>query len=82
MALNVSGATATTVDLTITSYNGDWYYKYTVPTGGTCSAVVSAGTFNVTASGLDPSTAYTFVAYSDSGCSTVLSTATSITTLP
>ena len=81
VALNVSGVTANSVDLTITGHSDDWYYKYTSPTGGTCSAVITAGTFNATASGLDPSTAYTFVAYSDSSCSTVLSTATSITTL-
>ena len=66
--------TATTAALTIGGYSGSWHYKYTSPSGGTCSSgAVSGATANVT--GLSPNRSYTFAAYSDSGCATLVSTA-------
>ena len=64
--------TATTATLTIGGYSGSWHYKYTSPSGGTCSSgAVSGATANVT--GLSMNQSYTFAAYRDSGCATVLS---------
>ena len=39
-------ATATTANLklTIANHSGNWYYKYTTPSGGQCSGVVSGST--------------------------------------
>ena len=54
-----------------------WYYKYTVPTGGACSSVVSSDTTTASLTGLTPFTSYTFKAYSDSGCATELTNDTS-----
>ena len=55
--------------------DGRWYYKYTVPTGGTCSYPRNTQT------GLDidvtVGTSYTFKAYSDA-CSTEIATLTQI----
>ena len=76
--LTASGATATTVTLTIANHAGDWRYKYTSPTGGTCSAAQTGTTANLT--GLTKNTTYTFKAYSDSSCSDELATASAFTT--
>ena len=80
--LTASDASATTVTLTIANHTEEWYYEHTVPsTGGGCSSAVSAGTTSARAANLSYNTAYTFAAYSDSGCSTELATATAISTL-
>ena len=66
--------TATTAALTIVGHSGSWHYKYTSPSGGTCSSgAVSGATANV--AGLSPNQTYTFAAYRDSGCATLVSTA-------
>ena len=79
--LAASKVEATTATLTISNYAGSWYYKYTSPSGGTCSSsAVSGGTKDLT--GLDGNTSYTFKAYSDSGCSTELATASAFLTKP
>ena len=39
--LVASSITDTTATLTIGNYTGDWYYKYTSPTGGVCSTTAS-----------------------------------------
>ena len=79
VTLTASDATATSLKLTIANHSGSWYYKYTVPGGGQCS---SAGTgTTAVASGLQSSTSYTFKAYSDSGCTTVLATTAATSTL-
>ena len=66
--------TATTVALTIEGHSGSWHYKYTSPSGGTCSSgAVSGATANLT--GLSPNQTYTFAAYRDSGCATLIATA-------
>ena len=77
--LTASAAAATSLKLTIANWSGDWYYKYTNPTGGTCSSTVSGAT--AIATGLNSNTSYTFKAYSDSSCSTVLATAAATSTL-
>ena len=79
VTLTATDATANSLKLTIANHSGSWHYKYTIPSGGQCSGVVSGST--AVASGLQSSTSYTFKAYSDSGCSTVLATATATSTL-
>ena len=76
-ASNVEAATAT---LTISNYAPNWYYKYTSPSGGQCSAAQTTSAVNLT--GLATGTSHTFKAYSDSGCSTELATATAFLTKP
>ena len=86
VTLTASDATANSLKLAIANhssdwYSGDWYYKYTTPSGGTCSSVVSAGTTTAIASSLADNTSYTFKAYSDNGCTTELATAAATSTL-
>ena len=76
--LTSSSVTATGATLTIANHTGNWYYKYTSPSGGTCSS--SAVTGSSTTVTLTAGTTYTFAAYSDSSCSTLLATAASFTT--
>ena len=58
--------------LTLTGHTGNWYYKYTVPSSpaGTCSTVVSGGTYTASLSNLSTGTRYTYKAYSDTQCNT------------
>ena len=78
-SLAASSVTGTSATLTIANHGGgDWYYKHT-NTGATCDGPVSGTTKNLT--GLTASTSYTYSAYSDSGCSTLLATASQFTTL-
>ena len=77
--LTPSDITASGATLTIAGYTGNWYYKYTSPSGGTCSSAVSTTTTSV--SDLTRDTAYTFAAYRDAGCTARLVTADSFTTL-
>ena len=79
VTLTAGDATATSLKLTIANRSGSWYYKYTTPSGGQCSNVVSGTT--AVASGLQSNTSYTFKAYSDSGCTTVLATTATTSTL-
>ena len=76
--LAVSNIGRHTATLTLTDYTGSWYYQYTAPSGGTCSGEQTGTTAGVTS--LTESTTYTFRAYSDSGCATVIATAASFTT--
>ena len=66
--LTASNVTDTTATLTL-SANRTWYAKYTTPTGGTCSSAVSGA---LDLDSLQRSTAYTYEAYSDSACTTVI----------
>ena len=77
--LTASAITQTTATLTIANHTGNWYHKHTTPSDGTCSAAVSATTASLTS--LDGATAYTYAAYSDSGCTALLATASAFTTL-
>ena len=77
---SASSVTSTSATLTISGNSGSWYYKYTSPTGGTCSAAQSGQTASVT--NLTGSTTYTFKAYSASGCASANEIAsTTFTTL-
>ena len=65
-----------TATLSIVGHTGTWYYKKTAPTpAGTCTEV-SSGTMTATLTGLSEGTSYTYKAYSDSGCATELTSAT------
>ena len=57
----------TTATLTIAGHTGDWWYKYTAPAGGSCSANAVSGA-SVDLRDLSSNTNYTFNAYGDSGC--------------
>ena len=63
-------------DLWLGRYKGDWYYKQTYPTDGTCSSVVTSHNVSTSTplSNLTPYTLYGFTAYSDSACTQELST--------
>ena len=78
--LSASTVTRTTATLTIDGHTAPWYYKYTTPTGGSCSSVVASGTSTADLTGLSAATSYTFKAYSDSSCTTELATAESFLT--
>ena len=83
VTLSAGTATAAGMKLTISNYSVAWYYKHTKPDGGDCSSTpVSAGTSSKSLTSLTPNTAYTFAAYSDSGCSDELAAAASYATLP
>ena len=73
---------ATTVTLRISGYSGGWTYKYTTPTGGTCSSRVPSGTSTKAVTGLAGNTSYTYTAYADSGCETELAAAGAFVTKP
>ena len=77
-SLTASNVAATTVTLSIANHHEAWYYKHT-NTGATCDGPVSGASKNLT--GLTAGTDYTYSAYSDSGCSTLLATASEFTTL-
>ena len=79
-SLAASGVTHATALLTLGKHSGDWYTKYTSPSGGSCSSVVSSGTTTANLTGLSGNTSYTFKAYGDSGCGTELASATLLTT--
>ena len=69
--LTPSNLTATGATLTIAGYPGaNWYYKYTSPSGGTCSSAVSGSSTTVTMG----AGSYTFAAYSDASGSNLLAT--------
>ena len=69
--LTPSNLTATGATLTIAGYPGaNWYYKYTSPSGGTCSGAVSGASATVTMG----AGSYTFAAYSDASCNNLLAT--------
>ncbi len=70
---------ATTVGLTLTDHTGDWWYRYTSPSGGKCSEKITEASTRAT--GLDVGRAYTFAAYSNSACTSLLTRAISVSTL-
>ena len=80
--LTASSITSTGATLTIGNYTQAWYYKADVGPHTTCQADVAAGTSTKALTGLTPGTAYTYSAYSDSGCTTanLLATASAFTT--
>ena len=71
VTLTASAVEAATATLTLANHGGDWYWKYTVPSGDTsCTAAGSAAT--ASPAGLDAGTSYTFKAYGDAACATEL----------
>ena len=69
--LNLTGVSfnGTTATVTLTGHLGDWWLKQTSPTpAGACTAGESD--YSHALSSLTAGTAYTYKAYSDSGCST------------
>ena len=81
-ALSAGSIEATAATLTLSNHSNAWRYKYTSPSGGQCSAEISAGTSTANVTGLDAGTTYTFKAYSDSNCATELATAPDFITKP
>ena len=79
-SLTASSVTATTATLTIAGHTGDWYYKATSGPHTTCQGPVTAGTDNTAISGLTAGTSYTYSAYSNSTCTTLLARAAQFTT--
>ncbi len=73
---------ATTATLTIGNWSGVWYYKHTVPDGGTCSKKVLKGKLTADLTGLSGNTDYTFSAYEDSFCTNELAAAPQFLTKP
>ena len=80
MTLTVSNVTWHTARLTFSNYAGNWYYKANTGPDSTCKGPVSTSVKAVT--GLQPGTAYTYSAYSASGCAagTLLHTAAAFIT--
>ena len=65
-ALTVGSVTTTTATLTIVRYSGNWYYDATSGPHTTCQGPVSGTSADLTT--LTAGTAYTYTAYSASGC--------------
>ena len=78
-ALTVTGITTTTATLKLLNYSGDWWYKSTTTGQTTCTSV--SGTYTKSLTTLTPGLSYTFTAYSDSTCSTVIAAAPAFTLL-
>ena len=78
--LVASNIATTTATLTISGYADAWYYKATSGPDTTCQGPVAAGTSSASLTGLTAGSSYTYSAYSDSGCSTLLATAAAFTT--
>ena len=74
-ALTVSGIKETTATLNLANYTGSWYYK---EASGSCSGAQSGTTATLT--DLTPATSYTYSAYSDASCTTLIDAAPAFTT--
>ena len=61
-----SDPSATTMKLSLARKQDSWYYKYTSPAGGSCSAEVTQNVHRIT--GLSMGTSYSFSAYTSSTC--------------
>ena len=80
--LTVTEIKAKEAKLNLSNYfgSGDWYYKADKAPHTDCQGPVTASTTQKHVTGLSPGTAYVYTAYSDSGCSTTLATASAFTT--
>ena len=76
--LTASDATATTATLTVANHSGNWWYQATSGPHSTCQGPVSGESVDLF--GLIKGDSYTYSAYNDSGCSTLLATAAVFTT--
>ncbi len=81
-SLSVSNIGATTATLNISGHGGQWWYKATTGPDNTCKGPVAANTSYRNLSGLTSGSAYTYSAYSTSGCAStnLLATASQFTT--
>ena len=79
-SLTASAIAGTTATLTVSGYTDAWYYKATSGPDTTCQGPVAAGTSSASLTGLTAGSSYTYSAYSDSGCSTLLATAAQFAT--
>ena len=79
VALTASGVKVSAATLTIANHSGNWYYKANTGPDNTCSSSAITGTTK-TLTGLTAGTEYTYSAYSDSSCATLLATADAFTT--
>ena len=74
-SLVANPVTRFTATLTLAGHTGNWYVKQTAPTAEICpNAATTGATKNL--NGLTANTSYTYKAYSDSGCTTEIATAT------
>ena len=78
--LTVSGVNAASATLNLSNHAAAWWYKSATTEGKTTCTAVAANTASTKVTGLTPLTAYTFTAYSDSGCATSLAAASAFTT--
>ena len=79
ITLSASGVTASGATLTISRHGAQWWYKADTGPDAPCSASAVTGTTK-TLTGLSPMETYTYSAYSDSSCNTLLATAAAFTT--
>ena len=77
-ALVATNVNETTAKLTITNHTTAWWYKYTTPTGDSCSSNAVTGLM-IDPSNLSPNTDYTYKAYSNNNCSTELASESFLT---
>ncbi len=78
--LTAGSITATGATLTLAGHSGQWWYKADANPHKTCQGPVAAGTTSANPTGLTEGTSYTYSAYSNNGCSTLLATANKFTT--
>ena len=76
ITLTASNFTDTGATLTIANHSGDWYYQHS-GAGATCQGPVAGNSQSLTT--LTSGTSYTYSAYSDAGCATLLATAATFT---
>ena len=74
--LTVSGITHNSAMLRLVSNSAPWYYKKTAPAPADACSAMQSGTTTVSLTALSGDTTYTYKAYSDSGCTTELSSVT------
>ena len=76
ITLTASNVTGTGATLTIANHSGDWYYQHSGQ-GASCQGPVAGNSQSLTT--LTSGTSYTYSAYSDAGCATLLATAATFT---
>ena len=74
--LTASAVAKTTATLNIANHTAAWWYQRTAPTGDSTCHSVAASTTGVSLSSLIRNTAYTYQAYSRSGCTSAYEIAT------
>ena len=77
-SVSLSNVTQWSVDLSVTGYSSDWWFKATGGSGISCTADSDLPSNNRVA-GLSANTSYTFSFYSDATCATAISSLSSST---